>query len=112
MTGVGSRHRPPSRLEGRSGLSQHSCSFDHLVSAGEKRWRDRQPQRIRGFEVNRKRKAGGLLNGQVSGRSSLEQPGEFSVERCGKAPPDLAHTPADSRRAPSTPTRKLSEAAP
>ena len=44
MTGVGSRHRPRRDWEARSRLRQHSCSFDHLISASDERGRDRRAE--------------------------------------------------------------------
>src|SRR5215217_9371157 len=52
---------PPSRLEARSRLSQHSCSFDHLVGAGEEVKRNVQADSFRGLEIDDKVISGGLL---------------------------------------------------
>ena len=43
-------------------LNEHSCSLDDLVGAGEKRWRHRQAERLRGLQVDDQREFGGLLD--------------------------------------------------
>ena len=54
VTGDGGRFTtpPPSRLEARSRLSKHSCSFDHLVGAGEEGRRDFEAEPFCGPAVN------------------------------------------------------------
>src|SRR5215203_7387751 len=70
VRGDGGRFKtpPPSRLEARSRLSQHSCSFDHLVGAGEERGWDGEAKGLRRIQVDNQlvlarqlyRKFGGL----------------------------------------------------
>jgi hypothetical protein len=49
-------------------------SFDHLVGEGEDRWRDHQSERLRGLQVGHKLEGRRLLDGQVGGLRSLEDP--------------------------------------
>ena len=51
---------------------QHSCSFDHLVGAGEQRRWHLEPERIRGLEVDDKLELGRLLDRQIGGPFTLE----------------------------------------
>ena len=39
--------------------------FNHLVDAGEDRWRDRQSQRVSGFAIDDQLEFGRLLNRQI-----------------------------------------------
>src|SRR5215203_1635342 len=43
---------PPSRLEARSRLTQHRCSFDHLVGALLKMQRHLESKRFGGLEID------------------------------------------------------------
>src|SRR5262245_61200870 len=47
-------------------------SFDHLVGAGEKGFRNRKANRFRGFDVDDKFKLGGLIDRQLGGRRAIE----------------------------------------
>src|SRR6516164_7894511 len=47
-------------------------SLDHLIGAGEDRWRDRQTQRVRRFQVDDQLEFGRLLDRQVGGLLALE----------------------------------------
>src|SRR6516165_7979352 len=49
-------------------------SFDDLVGAGEDRWRDRQPECRCGLEVDDKVEFYRLLDGQVAGFRSFQDP--------------------------------------
>ena len=42
-----------------------SCSFDNLVGAGEDRWRDREPERLGGLEIDHQLECSRLLDRQV-----------------------------------------------
>jgi hypothetical protein len=44
---------------------QHSCSFDHLVGAGEQRRRNVEAERFRGRQVHDEIKFGRLLDWNV-----------------------------------------------
>src|SRR5215468_11377632 len=46
---------------------QYSCSFDHLVGAGEQRWRHRQAENPRGLIVDDQLELGRLRDRQVAG---------------------------------------------
>src|SRR6185436_6960447 len=58
-------HRPKSR-------STRDASFDHLVGAGEKRWRDGDGKRLGGLEVDDQLERSRLHNWQLSGFGTLE----------------------------------------
>ena len=47
-------------------LSKHSCSFDHLVGAGEKRRWDRQAECLGGPQIDDELKLGRLLDRKVA----------------------------------------------
>ena len=55
-----------------AGWSRHSCSFDHLISAGEERGRDRETEGFGGFQVDYQFKFGWLLNRKVLGLRTLQ----------------------------------------
>ena len=59
-------------LAAPSRLSQHSCSFDHLVGAGEERGWDREAERVRCSLIDGEPEALRLLNRQVSGFCTLQ----------------------------------------
>jgi hypothetical protein len=63
---------PPSRLEARSRLNQHSCSFDHLVGADQKRRCDRQLQSLRRSQIEHKLQMRRLLDRKVGGCRSTQ----------------------------------------
>src|SRR5215208_6864507 len=63
---------PPSRLEAPSRLSQHSCSFDHLVGAREQGGRDRQAERFCGVQVQEKLELRGLEHRQIARPVALQ----------------------------------------
>ena len=67
MRGDGGRFTtpPPSRLEARSRLSQHSCSFDHLVGAGEERGWDREAEGFGCLTIDHQFEFRRLLNGKI-----------------------------------------------
>jgi hypothetical protein len=50
---------------------QHSCSFDHLIGAGEQRRGDFEAQRLRGIAVDYQLEFGRLLNRQVGGSPAM-----------------------------------------
>jgi hypothetical protein len=60
-----------SPLCARNGLTHRSkshLSFDHLVGACEKGFRNRKADRFRGFEIDDEFELGGLIHRQVGGR--------------------------------------------
>ena len=50
---------------------QHSCSFDHLVGAGEERGRDVKAESLGGLEIDHELELGRLLDGQSAGFAPL-----------------------------------------
>ena len=74
MRGDGGRFTtpPPSRLEARSRLSKHSCSFDHLIGASEESRRDLEAEGLRGLEVNDQVEPGRLLDRKISWPRALQ----------------------------------------
>src|SRR5215216_6759286 len=68
VTGDGGRFTtpPPSRLEARSRLSKHSCSFDHLIGACEERRRQLEAEPFCGRAVNYEFKPGRLLDRELT----------------------------------------------
>jgi hypothetical protein len=46
--------------------------LNHFVAAHEERLRDREPERLRGLEVDDQLELGRLLHGQVGGSGALE----------------------------------------
>src|SRR4051794_23740390 len=59
---------------------QHSCSFDHLVGAGEQRCRDREAERLSGLEIDHQFEFGWLQDGQVPGILTLQNPPSVSAD--------------------------------
>src|SRR5215208_5531089 len=49
-----------------------AASFDHLVGAGEKRWRDGEVERFGGFEIDNKLKSRGLLKREGTRMRTIE----------------------------------------
>src|SRR5215204_2687853 len=62
---------PPSRLEARR-LSQHSCSFDHLVGADQQAGRDEDAHLLGGLKVDDHLEVRRLLDRQIRGRRALQ----------------------------------------
>src|SRR3984893_12375366 len=53
--------------------SSHSPALlDHLVGAGEDRWRDGQAERLGGLEIDHQLECGRLLDRQIGGLGALE----------------------------------------
>ena len=48
-------------------LITRAASFDHLVGAGEKHWRDFETKFLGGVEINQKREPLRLLHWQITG---------------------------------------------
>src|SRR5215217_6326321 len=63
---------PPPRLAAPSRLSQHSCSFDHLVGAGEERWRNGHAECFGNVYVDDQLKFCRLLDRKVTRLSAFE----------------------------------------
>src|SRR5215472_4406254 len=53
---------------------QHSCSFDHLVGAGDQRWWQVEAERLGCLEIDRQLDPGRELDRQISGLGALENP--------------------------------------
>jgi hypothetical protein len=51
-----------------------AASFDHLVGAGEQRGRYREPESVRGLQIDHQIEPRGLYNGKVCRRCSFEYP--------------------------------------
>src|SRR3990172_68291 len=79
-----------------------SRSLDHPIGAQQERLRNRQPQRLRGLEVEHQLKLVGLLEWKIGGLPPLEQ--SVDVERppaedgrvarsIRQEPPGLGHLP-------------------
>src|SRR5215475_8011090 len=60
------------RPGGRATARKRSRLLDDLVDLREQRWRDRQPQRVRGFQIDHRLERGWLLDGQIRGLSPLD----------------------------------------
>jgi hypothetical protein len=58
-------------------LSQHSCSFDHLIGTGEKRWRDGKANFLSGFEVDDQSEFRRLFNREIGGLGPLGDTGNI-----------------------------------
>jgi hypothetical protein len=54
--------------------STRVASFDDFVGAGEDRWRDRQPERLGGVEIDDQLEPGRLRDRQIGGIGTLEYP--------------------------------------
>jgi hypothetical protein len=61
---------------------QHSCSFDHLVGANQKRGRHSEAKCFGGLEIDDQLKLRGLLDRQISMVRTLQ----YLVDVCGGAP--------------------------
>src|SRR5215207_6089209 len=67
------RHAPRRRsLAAPNRLSQHSCSFDHLVGLRLKRERNGEAERACRLEIDDQLELGGPLDGQVGGFRALQ----------------------------------------
>jgi hypothetical protein len=62
---------PFSANSGCEQSQQHSPLFDHLVGAGEQRWRQVDVERPRSFEIDDEFQPSGLLNGEITGLLAL-----------------------------------------
>ena len=49
------------------------ASFDHLISAGEERWRDRDAESFGGLEIDHELEGRWLFHGQVGGTFAFEE---------------------------------------
>src|SRR5262249_12441109 len=56
----------------RTTQSVRDGSFDDLVGVGEDRWRDRQPERLGGLEIDHQFECGRLLDRQIGGLGAIE----------------------------------------
>src|SRR5262249_16820607 len=74
---------------------QHSCLFDHLVGAGEKRFRNGQSECLCSLEVYDQLEFGGQLNRQVRGIRTLEN--EIDIRCC--APEQIRRIAAERYQA-------------
>ena len=63
---------PLSRQVGRGGW--RAPSFNDLIRPQQHRRRDRQPEGLRGLEVDDQRKPRDLLDGEISGLRPLQDP--------------------------------------
>src|SRR5581483_1451142 len=62
----GAELRPCVLVRFRGSTSRHHALFDHLVSTGKQRWRHRQPQFLRGLQIDDEFISGWRLHWQVS----------------------------------------------
>src|SRR5215203_6884484 len=72
----------PSRLEARSRLSQHFCSFYHLVGEREQRRRDDEARSSRRFQVEGEDELARALDRQIGGLGAAQD----AVGEYGGAP--------------------------
>ena len=57
-----------------------NVSFDHLVGAGEDRWRHGQTERIRGPEIDDQLECGWLLDWQIGRLGALQDLPDISTD--------------------------------
>jgi hypothetical protein len=62
-------------------IVSRSNSFDHLVGAGEDRWRHREAEFFRGLEIDDKFEFCGLLNGEVSRFGAIQDLATYVAAR-------------------------------
>ena len=75
-----------------------AASFDHLVSAGEEGWWDREAESLGCLQVDRQRRLIDGLDGKIAGKAADEKPGDVAR----KAKPVLAKVrPVTRERAAS-----------
>src|SRR5215813_5484650 len=76
-----------------------SCSFDHLVGAGEQRRRYVEAKRTRGRKIDDELEFGGLHHGQVGGLSALEDAASIDAKlpKYFRKVRSVAHQTADLR---------------
>src|SRR4051794_34401405 len=55
-------------------LREHRFLFDHVVGAGEERWRHGDPERLCGLQVDDECDFGRLLNGEIGRPLTFEYP--------------------------------------
>jgi hypothetical protein len=68
---------PQPRLRATTGIN---TSLNHLVGADEQRWRDLNPERLCGFEIEDSFILGGCLHRQVGGLGTTQDP--IDISRC------------------------------
>jgi hypothetical protein len=82
---VRGREAPALMRPNRSAISlrqDDSCSFDHLVGAGEKHWRHGKAECTRGLRVDDELELGRLLDRKIGGLLTLED----AIDVAGRAP--------------------------
>src|SRR5712691_2817027 len=78
VSSAASACEPAARSTAQLGSDKHALpgtrppSVNDLIGALQERWRDRQPDRLRGSEIYGQLELRGLLHGQVAGLGSLE----------------------------------------
>src|ERR1700685_1660053 len=72
--GITDRRRPQPTFAKKSAISGSERQLlDHLVSASEERWGNRQPKCISSLEIDHKLEFGRLLDWQVGGLGTAQQ---------------------------------------